>query len=125
MRYFCAHAIFYYKLIRREQNSFLVHENVYLICAETIQTAEASASKQAETVADLNNSHGNLELNEEKVSYLFAGIRKVIEVYTTTDKQVWQEISGLELSCSQFEVDTFEDVSALAQGLEVDVIYLD
>src|SRR6478735_402250 len=71
--WFCAHAIFYFKLIDAEQDSFLVHENIYLVGADDAASAAAVAKQLAKTNEDLNED-GHLELNEKKTTYLFAGL---------------------------------------------------
>lgn len=120
--WFCAHAIFYFKLLDTEQDSFLVHENIYLIGADDGAAAAAIANQLAKENEDLNED-GHLELNEKKAVYLFAGIRKVIKVESHPDSNWTVELRGLELSYSVFEVDTLEEVFRLTRGEMVDVLY--
>jgi hypothetical protein len=120
--WYCAHGIFYFKLVDADQDSYLIHENVYLIQAET----PASASSKAEAVAKANEDlsiDGHLELNEKKARYLFAGIRKLIEVEAGPVPTGPTCFEGRELTYSVFEVDTFEQVLALVQGEMIEILY--
>jgi hypothetical protein len=120
--WFCAHAIFYFKLLDAEQDSFLVHENIYLVGADDAAAAAAIAKQLARENEDLNED-GHLELNEKKAAYLFAGIRKMIKVESHPDPNWAVELKGLELTYSVFEVDTLEEVLSLTQGEMVNVLY--
>jgi hypothetical protein len=119
---FCAHAIFYFKLLDREQETFLVHENVYLIDAEDGEQATQSALQIAIANEDASED-GHLELNEQKAAYLFAGLRKVIEVEAGAAPASASGLVGLELTYSEFEVDCMDQVLALARGDMVEVLY--
>lgn len=120
--WFCAHAIFYFKLLDAEQDSFLVHENIYLTGADNATTAAAIAAQYAKSNEDTGED-GHLELNENKAAYLFAGIRKVIEVEPHPASGAVNELKGLELSYSVYEVDTLEEVLKLARGDAIEVLY--
>ena len=71
----CAHSIFYFQISGQEQDTFLVHENVYLIDAINLDQARQVAIQFARGNEDLSED-GHLELNEQKIAYVFAGIRK-------------------------------------------------
>jgi hypothetical protein len=119
---FCAHAIFYFKLREVEQESFLVHENVYLVDAAD----PASARVRAEAVARSNedaSEDGHLELNEHKASYVYAGLRKIVEAEQLPLTVNLDAANGLELTYSELEVDTLDEVLALARGEMVEVLY--
>jgi len=121
---FCAHAIFYYKLLFRENDTFLMHENVYLIIEDNFETAYIRAEQVARQSEDLNERRGLL-LNDEQCAYIFAGIRKlrkILNTYVNIEGQV--NFSGEEITYSEFEVDTLEEVERLAAGECVDgVLY--
>lgn len=122
--WYCAHAVFYFKLHRQPQESFLVHENVYLIHAET----SAEAMTKAEAVARANEDlalDGHLELNGMKANYLYAGIRKLIEVEGPVHLAGLPAgvLDGKEVTYSVLEVDTLDEVMALAKGMMVEVLY--
>jgi Domain of unknown function (DUF4288) len=119
--WFCAHAIFYFKLMDAEQESFLVHENIYLVGADDAASA-AEIAKQLAKANEDTNENGHLELNERKTAYLFAGLRKIVEVEHPNSERP-NELSGLEVSYSVFEVDTLEEVFSLARSEMVNVLY--
>jgi hypothetical protein len=120
--WYCAHAIFYFKLIDSEQDSFLIHENVYLVSADNAASATEAAKQLAKTNEDLNED-GHLKLNDKKAEYLFAGLRKVIEVESHPDSGWAGELRGLELTYSVFEVDTLDEVLSLTRDEMVNVLY--
>ena len=118
----CAHAIFYFQLCGEKQDTFLIHENVYLIDAEDIDAATQAAIQIAKGNED-RSEDGHLVLNEKKAAYVFAGLRKVIEVESSPGPINASGLVGLELTYSEFEVDGLEQVFALARGDMVEVLY--
>lgn len=119
---YCAHAILYFKLLSLDQESFLVHENVYLVEAEDVDQAAKVAAEIGKRNEDANED-GHLELNGQKAAYLFAGIRKIIEVEQSPVPVSAAGLIGLELSYSEFEVDTLDQALALGRGDMVEVLY--
>jgi hypothetical protein len=68
---------------------------------------------------------GHLEVNGAKASYLYAGIRKLIEVQgpgRLADVPV-ALLDGTEVTYSVLEVDALDEVMALAKGDAVEVLY--
>lgn len=118
--WYCAHAIFYYKY--DDQDSFLVHENVYLVDASNDVEALAMAEKLAAEHEDLN-SDGHLEVNGEKAQYRFAGIRKLIEVELDSETGQGRLHGGIEATYSVLEVDSIDEVERLAAGEMIEVLY--
>lgn len=118
--WYCAHAIFYYKY--DEQDSYLLHENVYLIKSDDEDKVMAMAENVAKENEDLNED-GHLELNGNKVQYIFAGIRKVIQVELDENTSKGQLLSGVEVTYSVMEVDKFSEVEELASGGATEVLY--
>jgi len=120
--WYCAHAIFYYELKFTKQDSYLVHENVYLIQAEDEEVAMMKAIEIAKENEDLSEDN-HLELNEKPVRYIFAGIRKLITVsnYDKEDQNILE--SGMEATYSEFEVDAIDQVNELSDGGFVEVLY--
>lgn len=121
---YCAHAIYYFKLVETPQDSFLVHENVYLIEADDDDQAATVAAKLGKEREDLSED-GHLELNEQKAAYVFVGIRKIIEVESSPVQPSAAGLADLEMTYSEFEVDTLEQVQALADGDMVEILYRD
>ena len=120
--WYAAHALFYFKLIGESQDSFLLHENVYIVNAIDLDEARAKTEIIAKANED-SGEGGHLELNEKKASYIFAGIKKIIEVETTPSPENAPLVSGQELTYSVLEVDTLDEVLALARGEMVNVLY--
>lgn len=118
--WYCAHAIFYFKYERQE--SFLLHENVYLIEAGDDERALLDAKKLAMESEDLSED-GHLEVDGNKASYRFAGIRKLIEVQLDSDKTNRRLDSGVELTYSVLVVDSLAEVEQLARGEMTPVLY--
>lgn len=118
--WYSAHLIFYFSV--EGQDSVLVHENVHLIEADDDDAAHESAENIGREGEDLN-ADGTLFLNDLPAQYRFAGVRKVISVETTPDTAVGKIVSGIEVTYSQFEVDTVSQVTQLANGEFVDVLY--
>lgn len=118
--WYCAHAIFYYKY--EGQTSFVLHENVYLIQAENDEQAMLDASVLALQCEDLSED-GHLEVDGNKASYRFAGIRKLIEVQLDRGKENEKLDSGVELTYSVMIADSLSEVERIAGGDEVGVVY--
>lgn len=116
---YCAHAIFCYE--SQGQDSFLVHENVYLISADNDERALENASALACGYEDLS---GRLLGEDGRPSlYRFAGIRKLISVETDEDTAEARLHSGVEVTYSVMAVDTLDQVRRLARGDGVEVLY--
>ena len=123
MNWYSAHLIFFYKKKSGNHDSYLLNENIYLINAENIEKAEDIANTIGTENQDFNED-GHLELNEEKVMYLYAGTRKIISVETQPENdEFFASKIGVEVSYSEFEVDSIEQVFSLAKGEMVDILY--
>jgi len=118
--WYCAHAIFYFRY--EGQPSYRLHENVYLIQSDT---AEA-AWQRAEILAreqEVSSEDGHLEVDGNKATYHFAGIRKLIEAQVDSGKEKTPLEAGIELTYSIMVVDSFSAVERLAKGEETTVLY--
>lgn len=118
--WYSAHAIFYFKC--EGQDSILVHENVYLVQSANEEDALTQAVAVARQNEDLNEDN-HLELNGKPTQYLFAGIRKLISIELNPDTAKDRIVSGVEITYSELEVDTLDEVERLANGEFVDVLY--
>jgi hypothetical protein len=117
--WYCAHAIFYYEC--EGQDSILVHENVYLLSADSEEQALDNAKALASEHEDLS---GRLMGEDGRPSlYRFAGIRKLISVETDEDTAEGRLHSGVEVTYSVMAVDTLDQVQRLAGGDALDVLY--
>jgi hypothetical protein len=130
MAWFCAHAIFYYELKYKQQDSYLIDESVFLIQAENGDATKLIAEKIARNQVEVLNSYDTDSqdsqfLNDEPCRLRFAGIRKVISVSYIADKKGQDDIPahGAEVTYSMFEVDTLEEVKKLANDEFVEVLY--
>lgn len=124
MAWYCAHAIFYFELKDEPQDSYVMWENVYLVEASTDDEARTKAEEYAKT--EEADSSDTLTLNDKPCRYKFAGIRKLITVSyieKAPDKPDDVPVSGAEVTYSEFEVDTLEEVLKLARGEFVEVLY--
>jgi hypothetical protein len=121
--WFSVHAIFYFELLDEPQSSYLVHENVYLVNAIDGDAAEEIGAQVALDAQDLSED-GHLELNEKKVRYVYAGIRKVIEVEPREEgNEFTAQPQAVEVTYSVYEVDSLEQVQSLARGEMIEVMY--
>ena len=120
--WYCVHAIFHFELQEDHQESWLVHENVYLIRAEDSSNATKFGEERARIHEDLSKD-GHLLQNGRKCSYQFAGIRKVISVEPHDKGKNLPSLVEVELTYSVFEVDTKEEVQALVDGKMVSLLY--
>lgn len=118
--WYSAHAIFYFKY--QNQDSVLVHENIYLIQSDSEENALIQAKSIAKDSEDLNED-SHLQLNGKPAQYIFAGVRKIVAVEITPDSEKGKIASGLEVTYSELEVDTIEEVNRLANGDFVEVLY--
>lgn len=118
--WYCAHAIFYFKLKYKEQDSFFIHENVYIIDANNEDEAMDKALECAESYED-QNDNDTLKLNGESTCCLLAGIRKLRKMLLPDSDNILR--SGYEVTFSALEVDTLEEVDKLANGEFVDVLH--
>jgi hypothetical protein len=111
--WYSAHAIFYFKCAT--QNHYLVHENIYLVEADTPDAAMTQAYRLAKSRED-HNETGNLQIDGKPAQYLLAGIRKLIEVERHPDPAQTGLFNGVEVTYSELEVGTFDEVQQLAGG---------
>ncbi|WP_282296916.1 DUF4288 domain-containing protein [Stenotrophomonas sp. PS02289] len=118
--WYCAHAIFYFQY--EGQSSYRLHENVYLIQADTADAAWQRAETLAREREDPSEG-GHVNLDGHKVRYCFAGIRKLIEAQVDTGEENSPLEPGVELTYSVMVVDSLSAVEQLAKGEETSVLY--
>lgn len=122
VNWFCAHAVFYYRLRNSKQTVFLVHENVLLIHASDSESALARAEALAREHEDIRED-GSLQVEGEAADYVFAGIRKVIEVELNPETAEGKLMSDIELTYSVFELDSQRALNDLALGKTTRLLY--
>lgn len=121
--WYCAHAIFYYQY--EGQDSFVVHENVYLIGAEDEERAMFKAKSIAIEYQQIGED-SSLEYDGKRAEYKFSGIRKLISVQVDSDVADSSAIcSGVELTYSVMEVGSILDVERITHGESVLVNYIE
>ena len=122
--WYCAHAIFYFKLkYKEEQDSYFIHENVYLVQANDADEAMEKSLEYAREEEDSTKDDSLVLNGKEPVCFIFAGIRKLSDEDAALISDEDTPISGCELTYSELEVDTLEEVEKLANGEFVDVLY--
>ncbi|EPG2417115.1 TPA: DUF4288 domain-containing protein [Stenotrophomonas maltophilia] len=121
--WYCAHAVFFYQY--EGQDSFVVHENVYLIGAEDEEKAMFKAKSIALEYEQIGVD-SYLECDGKRAEYKFSGIRKLISVQVDSDVADSSAIcSGVELTYSVMEVGSILDVERIARGELVAVNYIE
>jgi len=122
MQHYAAHAIFYVKFKEDVQRAFPVWENVYLIHAES----DAEALQMAKGIAREDEAaNREMYLDEKPALYIFKGIRKLILMTDLLGRPLADIQHGQELTYSQFEAESEEDVTRLATGKDVKVSHVE
>ncbi|MFH0134222.1 hypothetical protein ACGLHS_28705 [Variovorax sp. VaC1] len=120
--WYAAHAIFYFEMIDSAQDSYLLHENVYIVSAPSDVDARVMAERVARSNEDLSGD-GHLEVNERKAKYVFAGIRKVVSAQMIPGPDDAPLSTGREITYSILEVNNIDEINSLVAGEMVDVLY--
>lgn len=118
--WYCAHAIFFFKY--EGQRSYRLHENVYLIQSDTAEAAWENAEALARE-QEVASEDGHLEVDGNKATYHFAGLRKLIEAQVDSGMEKSPLDAGIELTYSVMVVDSLSAVERLAKGEEASVLY--
>lgn len=118
---FCAHVICYFRLKDEPNETYLVHENVYFVYAVDAHSGWSEAERIGKESEDLSPD-GHLELNEKKAEYIYAGVRKLIEILHD-GRDSASGLHGLELTYSVFESDSLAEIEALVAGDMVELLY--
>jgi Domain of unknown function (DUF4288) len=117
MFWYAANAIMYIKFDDGNQDKYPVFENIILIEANS----DKEAVEKAKTIAKEEEIQSNKDFTWEKrpASLVFAGIRKLISFNNPEEAPS----HGTEITYSQLEVKTKEDLLKLARGEPVMVMY--
>ena len=120
MTWYIAHAILYVRYKNGAQTEYPVWENMYLIAAESEEDAWTAAEHRgAEAASDADDS---FIWNDIPAEWVFAGIRKLIQV-AHHDVNT-HPASGDELSYSEFTLPSLSTVQQLAAGETVTLDYV-
>jgi hypothetical protein len=125
-RWFAVSAILYFRIKKSSrQANYLVWENVYLVRAESANTARRRASFYARAAA--GDDGGDLIVNGRPATLVFGGVRKVVECLgdpTSFRPNVVKAIhDGVEATYSAFLVRGKSDLLRLIHGKPTKIVY--
>jgi hypothetical protein len=123
MKWFAAHAVVAMRRIDSE-GPISAYENIFLVQAENADQARNLATDMAKAEVEIDDG---LTIGGVAAKRTLAGIRKVITISNPSplDLDEDQPISGTEITYSEFEVASEEDLRKLAAGEGVLVHYVD
>lgn len=120
MGWYTAHAIMYFQLTDGPQDSFQVHENVFLVEADTPDEACSKARELARR--DEGDSQRSLRVGDRSAALVFGSIRKVVAVcHKGPDGQLGD---GDEVTYSEFVVADRAALDRLIGAEDVEVLYV-
>lgn len=118
MKWFTAHIIMYTKFKDGNQDKFPVWENVVLIESNTPEEAYQKAKLHGEK--DEGDSLNTYFYEDRPATWVFAGIRKLIDCEDITTKLD----EGIEITYSSFEIKDEGNLKKLVDGEPVILTYL-
>ncbi|WP_353928947.1 DUF4288 domain-containing protein [Okeanomitos corallinicola TIOX110] len=107
----------YVKFADGNQNKYPIWENIILIEANSDEEALEKAETRAKE--DESESEDDFTWENRSASLIFAGIRKLISCNNPDENPH----HGTEISYSQMEVKTEDELSKLVKGESVTIIY--
>jgi hypothetical protein len=110
MTWYSAHIVMFVELKDQDQKRFPVWENVVLIHAQTEEVAFEKAERFGR--AEEGDDEGSFRWAKSPARWVFAGVRKLTECQMVTDRPE----DGTELTYTEFELDSREDVKRVASG---------
>ena len=132
MTWYAAHIISYVKFKDGIQDRFPLWENVVLIEADSGDKALEEAEKIGKSDYDDSDdpdNNGDMTWNERPAYWVYAGIRKLIRCAPTASTEVDETLPtytpgfGTEVTYSEMEVSTEEDLAKLINGDPITVLY--
>ena len=123
MTWYTASLIETFVMLDSEQSSFPVYENFILLEAENPEIALEKAKAIGMSV---NTLAEELTLDYKPALRVFVGVRKLITISNPfpMDLDETPPVAETELTYSEYELATFQDVEALAAGEKLSVIYI-
>lgn len=118
MNWYTAHIVMYLKFIEGSQDSFVAWENIVLFQAKTKE--EAFEKAKAKGISEEDTS-GTTTLNDRPVNVIFAGVRKLV-AFEDTDSG---PVDGLEVTYSEFKMESEDDFGKFIKGESAFVEYVD
>ncbi len=131
MTWYAAHLIQYVRFLDGIQDRYPCYENVVLIEASSVAAAVASAEDIGRTAYGADSGTG-FTWDERRAEWVFAGLRKLIECEDAgvSDPDApdrydaaFRPGQGTEVTYSQIEVRTRQDLIDLVAGKSVFVLY--
>jgi hypothetical protein len=117
MAWYAAHAIMSVKFTDGNQDKYPIWENIILIKADSDAEALEKAKKRAKQ--DESSSIPDFTWKGRSASWVFAGIRKLIACVDSESRPK----DGTEITYSEMELDTAEDLFKLVNGQPVTISY--
>ena len=123
MTWYTASLIETFVMLDSEQSSFPVYENFILLEAKNPEIALEKAKAIGMSV---NTLAEELTLDDKPARRVFVGVRKLITISNPfpMDLDETPPVTETELTYSEYELETFQDVEALAAGEKLSVIYI-
>lgn len=119
MSWFSCHVVMSVRFKDGVQENFPAWENIYLVEA---QDGEAAADKAERIGLSLEgDSSGTFEWDERPAKWVFAGVRKCMEIVHPTE-QANEPTDGAELTYIDLRFEGEEDLRAFVEGDEVKAI---
>jgi hypothetical protein len=119
MSWYCAHIVMLVELKNATQERFPVWENVILIEAKNEEVAFDMAERHGR--AEEGDDGETFEWEQSPARWVFAGVRKLTQFDTLSGSFD----SGVELTYTEFEVGSREEVKQLASGKPVQALFND
>lgn len=123
MTWFAVHALV---ALKKHTPSWptLVNENIFLVEATHVEQAVSEGSRMAMLEVAVEDG---LTIDNEPATRIFVGVRKVVAISNPEHLDLDQvpPVSGTEVTYSEYEVASEEDLQRLANGLSVVLRYVD
>lgn len=117
MKWYAASVLIYTKFKDEKQDMFPIWENIILISANTPEEALEKAKQRA--LQDQGDSSGTLECNGRPATWVFAGIRKLIECEDLEKRPD----DGTEITYNKLIIKKQKDFDKFLKGEPVTVYY--
>ncbi len=115
MKWYAAHLILYVRFKDHPQDHFPVWENIVVIEAASADEANTKAEQRGRD--DEGDSDGTFTWDGHPATWVFAGVRKLISCVNATE----QPGDGTEISYTEMELPSLEEVHLLSEGRDVTV----
>jgi len=117
MEWYSAHVVLVVRFNDGIQDKIPVWENIYLIHAASFEEALEQAAALGRAAE--GDSNGTFRWEDRAARWEYAGTRKLMACALTEDRPG----SGTELTYSEFQIETEDELDKLIRGLSVRIIY--